>query len=748
MKTLKTKLSLLLAVAMLMTSTFSAFAAEKPIEDGAVETKTETDFYQADDSEELIEEPTEEPEEESATPSYTVTWKNDDGKVLKTDKDVPEGTVPEYTGTTPTKKADAQFTYNFDKWYPEVTEVTEDVTYTATYTEELNHYTVTWVDWDGTELEKDEDVPYGATPSYEGQTPFREEDAQYIYTFDKWSPDITTVSKNVTYKATYTGTLQKYDVVWKNWDGEILKTDKDVEYGSVPIYDADGAVPTRPADGENTYSFLDWEPVLAYVTGDAEYTAKYKTISRYVNITFNPSGGTFVSGETPEEGSDVYVLKLERNSSGFASIGDKMPVVERNNYEFDGWRRLENGKVVDGNVFFNEDVELVAYWNEVPHQVNFYTDEDATVLWATPSTTESNWKISMDDFPKDPVKEGYAFDGWVIKGTKTKVTVDSSFPEDTDVVPTWIKTHIIHVICGEHGSVTPSGDFEIKEGSVQRFSFDPDEDYEVDKIFINGDKFPLPTDYYYTFSNVTEDQTLEVVFKGREFTIQAGDGLTPSGSVKVRMGESITFTYNKNNVKYLLVDAVRDENVTGSYTFENVTRVHTISLVKKSSGGSSGGSSGSSVGGGVATTTTYTAAKQYSDNWFVDTNGAWKIRNSAGNIVVNSWICDNDVIANGNDVWYIVGADGSMVAANLVRDKNGYYYSFETDSTNRKYGMMRNKSGYYKCGDLRIYLQISDQHDATYGRILNQDSINKLIQTFGVVDYPIGNENCVYTATF
>jgi uncharacterized repeat protein (TIGR02543 family) len=81
------------------------------------------------------------------------------------------GDTPEYTGTTPTKAADAQYTYTFAGWEPELAPVTGEATYKAKFDSVLNKYTVIWKNEDGTVLETDENVEYGTVPTYDGKTP-------------------------------------------------------------------------------------------------------------------------------------------------------------------------------------------------------------------------------------------------------------------------------------------------------------------------------------------------------------------------------------------------------------------------------------------------------------------------------------------------------------------------------------------------------------------------------------------------
>ena len=62
---------------------------------------------------------------------YTITWVID-GKPET--EQIEEGKLPVYSKGTPTKAEDAQYTYSFKEWTPEIVAVTGDATYTAVFT--------------------------------------------------------------------------------------------------------------------------------------------------------------------------------------------------------------------------------------------------------------------------------------------------------------------------------------------------------------------------------------------------------------------------------------------------------------------------------------------------------------------------------------------------------------------------------------------------------------------------------------
>ena len=229
----------------------------------------------------------------STVNEYTITFVNEGGAVLQSGK-VAYGETPAYTGETPTKAATAQYTYTFSGWTPAIAEVTGEATYTAIYDSTVNEYTVIWTDEDGTVLETDENVPYGKTPSFDGKEPTKEKTAQYTYTFAGWDPAVSDVEGNVTYKATYTSTVNTYTVVWKNEDGIVLETDENVAYGTMPTYD--GETPTKAATDEFTYTFAEsWTPAVKAVEGDAEYTAVFNATKNSYTVKFVKADGEEIS---------------------------------------------------------------------------------------------------------------------------------------------------------------------------------------------------------------------------------------------------------------------------------------------------------------------------------------------------------------------------------------------------------------------------------------------------------------------
>ena len=150
-------------------------------------------------------------------------------------------------------------------------------------------------------------------------------------------------------------------------------------------------------------------------------------------------------------------------------------------------------------------------------------------------------------------------------------------------------TYTITASAGSNGTITPSGAVVVNQGANQTFTMNPNSGYQVLQVTVDSVNQGAITSY--TFTNVQANHTISVTFVAvPTYTITASAGnngtITPSGAVVVNQGANQTFTMNPNSgyqVLQVTVDSV-DQGAITSYTFNNVTANHTISVTFTVSG--------------------------------------------------------------------------------------------------------------------------------------------------------------------
>ncbi len=320
---------------------------------------------------------------------HTIQFINYDGTLLQS-TEVAVGRIPEYTGPVPEKPADAMYVYTFAGWTPEITEVTGDATYTATYTQSIRKYVITWVNDDGTVLQSSE-VEYGQMPAYTGETPTKAATAQYTYTFNGWTPTIIEVTGEATYTATYASTVNKYLIKFVNDDGTVLQS-SEVEYGQIPAYN--GETPTKAATAQYTYTFSGWTPTIVEVTCEATYTATYtSTVNKYLIKFINDDGTVLQSSEVAYGELPAYTGETPTKAA-----------TAQYTYTFNGWNPTivtVTGEATYTAVYDQENREYMITW----------LDDDGSIIDTT-AVAYGEMPVHADPVKPSTAQYSYTFTGW------------------------------------------------------------------------------------------------------------------------------------------------------------------------------------------------------------------------------------------------------------------------------------------------------------------------------------------------
>lgn len=242
---------------------------------------------------------------------YTITFLNEGGTLIET-QFLKHNDVP-VCENTPTKVGHTLV------WSPAIAAVTSDATYTATFEEDPpTAYDITFFDYDGeTVLQEISDVPVGQMPEYTNPTPTgkatwaaAQDNKEYTYVFDHWSPAIEVVSATSvkSYTAVYREVVVKYNVRFEDENGDEIETNQ-YAYGEMPVC---SATPTKENTAQYTYSFT-WTPQIQTVQGAATYRAEFTpTTNKYtVTLIANPAGAcTFSGAGVYEYGEEVNIAAI------------------------------------------------------------------------------------------------------------------------------------------------------------------------------------------------------------------------------------------------------------------------------------------------------------------------------------------------------------------------------------------------------------------------------------------------------
>ena len=401
--------------------------------------------------------------------NYTVTFKDHDGKVLKTET-VEEGkaaTAP----ADPTREG-----YTFEGWDKAFDKVTANMEVTATYKAveaqptnpkptdpQTKTYTVTFKDYDGTVLktQKVESGKAATAPADPTRTG---------YTFTGWDKSFNKITADLVVTATYKAEETKptdpvvttYTVTFKDWDGTVLKTEK---------VEKDKAA-TAPADPTRThYTFAGWDKAFNKITADLVVTATYK-INEYT-VTFKDYDGT--------------VLKTQKVESGKAATAPADPT--RENYKFAGWDKAFNNVTSDLVVTATySTTKLIISAESVT--VNKGTNEVTMKIRVTnnPGIMGAVLKVSVNDdvfaFARAS-KTGYPGLTLTAPGSATTSSPYTFMLDSMDLSADDKKDGTLFTITFKIKDTSATGNYEVKLSCNKGGIFD--ENYnDLDVTFVNG----------------------------------------------------------------------------------------------------------------------------------------------------------------------------------------------------------------------------------------------------------------------
>lgn len=218
------------------------------------------------------------------------------------------------------------------------------------------------------------------------------------YTFIGWDKDFSNITEDLVVTAQYK--INRYEVIFKDWDGTILKSDS-VDYNTA------ATAPANPL--REGHEFIGWDKDFSHVSSDMVINARYAV--NYYPVGFLNYDGTLLS----EQSIAYNQAAMEPN------------VPAREGYTFIGWTAdIEH---ITARTF------AIALYEKDGINVTYISEEGDTIV---------SEKVDMH-LPDAPIVSGKTFTGWLTESAsnaegivfRATYTLDNpTTGEDVVVIPT------------------------------------------------------------------------------------------------------------------------------------------------------------------------------------------------------------------------------------------------------------------------------------------------------------------------
>ncbi len=453
----------------------------------------------------------------SGTVRYTVTFVNYDGTILSV-QEIEKGksaTAP----ANPTRPTTAKHTYTFSGWDTAFTNVTSDITVTATYTQTVNKYTVTFLDWDGSVIASQK-VEYGTAAPVPPIEPTREG-----YTFTGWDKDFSNITGDLTVTAQYTSTSTYLKGTFNDWsednpmvfsgESNVLTATLELAAGTYEFkihsqdkwYGNGGTIEdTTLATSDIGWRFKTSTGNCTLKATGGTYIFTYNLSTNYVQIlkvakeykvVFKDYDGTVLSTQTVEEGK-----------SATAPANPTREATAQYTYTFKNWDKSFTNITAD-------TVVTAVYTETLNKYTVTFKDHDGTEL-----DTQQVGYGKAATAPANPTREAtaqytYTFKNW-----------DKSFTNITaDTVVTAVYTERLNkytVTFKDHDG-TELATQQIEYGKAATAPEDPTRDGYT---FTGWDK---------EFANITADTIVTAQYTKNQAEV-------PTGTLRIRVAGGTGFT--------------------------------------------------------------------------------------------------------------------------------------------------------------------------------------------------------------